>query len=38
MPKPGDVAPDFDLPCAVDNRLSRLSLSKVTARFVVLFF
>jgi len=38
MLKPGDIAPAFELPCAVDDRLSRLSLSKVASQFVVLFF
>jgi peroxiredoxin 2/4 len=38
MLKPGDIAPPFDLPCAVDGRVDRLRLSQISAEMVVLFF
>jgi peroxiredoxin (alkyl hydroperoxide reductase subunit C) len=38
MLKPGDPAPPFDLPCAIDDRLSRLSLAGLRSEMVVLFF
>jgi peroxiredoxin (alkyl hydroperoxide reductase subunit C) len=38
MLKPGDAAPYFDLPCALDDKLSRLSLASITSDLVVLFF
>jgi peroxiredoxin 2/4 len=38
MLKPGDVAPPFELPCAFEDRISRLSLRAVRSEMVVLFF
>ena len=38
MLKPGDAAPPFDLPCALDDKLSRLSLASIRSEMVVLFF
>ena len=38
MLKPGDTAPPFDLPCAVDDRVGRLRLSQIDSDLVVLFF
>ena len=38
MLKPGDAAPPFDLPCALDDRISRLSLASIKSDLVVLFF
>jgi peroxiredoxin 2/4 len=38
MLKPGDPAPPFDLPCAFDDKLSRLSLASLRSEQVVLFF
>ncbi len=38
MLKPGDIAPPFDLPCAVNGRLERLRLSQISSEMVVLFF
>lgn len=38
MLKPGDAAPPFDLPCALDDQLSRLNLAKIRSEMVVLFF
>jgi peroxiredoxin (alkyl hydroperoxide reductase subunit C) len=37
MLKPGDVAPDFDLPAAVGARTERISLARQKAEMVVLF-
>jgi peroxiredoxin (alkyl hydroperoxide reductase subunit C) len=38
MLKPGDPAPPFDLPCALDDQLIRLSLASIRSEMVVLFF
>ena len=38
MLKPGDAAPPFDLPCALNDQLSRLSLASIRSEMVVLFF
>jgi peroxiredoxin 2/4 len=38
MLKPGDQAPDFDLPCAIDKKISRLKLSSISSEMIVLFF
>jgi peroxiredoxin 2/4 len=38
MLKPGDPAPPFDLPCALDDKLTRLSLTSIRSEMVVLFF
>jgi peroxiredoxin 2/4 len=38
MLKPGDVAPDFDLPAVVSAKTERVSLARQTAEMVVLFF
>src|ERR1700746_285271 len=38
MLKPGDPAPSFDLPCALDGRISRLSLAKINTEQVLIFF
>jgi peroxiredoxin (alkyl hydroperoxide reductase subunit C) len=38
MLKPGDPAPPFDLPCALNGQISQLSLSKIASETVVLFF
>lgn len=38
MLKPGDPAPPFDLPCAVEGRIARSSLSKITTEMVLIFF
>jgi peroxiredoxin (alkyl hydroperoxide reductase subunit C) len=38
MLKPGDPAPPFDLPGALDDQLTRLSLASISAEMVVLFF
>jgi peroxiredoxin 2/4 len=38
MLKPGDRAPSFDLPCVIDGRITRLSLTKITTELVLLFF
>jgi alkyl hydroperoxide reductase subunit AhpC len=38
MLKPGDPAPSFDLPCVIDGRITRLSLTKITTDLVLLFF
>jgi alkyl hydroperoxide reductase subunit AhpC len=38
MLKPGDAAPSFDSPCALDDKLSRLSLASIRSEMVVLFF
>lgn len=38
MLKPGDAAPPFDLPCALDDQLSRVSLASLRSETVVLFF
>jgi alkyl hydroperoxide reductase subunit AhpC len=38
MLKPGDIAPDFDLPAVVGTRTERVSLARPGAEMVVLFF
>ena len=38
MLKPGDPAPQFDLPCAFDGQISHLSLSGIRSEMIVLFF
>lgn len=38
MLKPGDPAPPFDLPCALDDQLTHLSLASIRSEIVVLFF
>jgi peroxiredoxin 2/4 len=38
MLKPGDPAPRFDLPCALDDKLTRLTLASIRSEMVVLFF
>jgi peroxiredoxin (alkyl hydroperoxide reductase subunit C) len=38
MLKPGDAAPPFELPCALDDKLSRISLASIRSEMVVLFF
>ncbi len=38
MLKPGDIAPDFDLPAAINGKVERVSLARPAAEMVVLFF
>src|ERR1700730_10548335 len=38
MLKPGDPAPPFDLPCALDDKLTRLTLARIRSEMVVLVF
>jgi peroxiredoxin (alkyl hydroperoxide reductase subunit C) len=38
MLKPGDAAPGWDLPSALDGRISRLRLDQIRSEMVVLFF
>ena len=38
MLKPGDAAPEWDLPCAFDGRISRLRWDRIRSEMVVLFF
>jgi peroxiredoxin 2/4 len=38
MLKPGDIAPDFDLPAAIGAKTERVSLARPVAELVVLFF
>jgi peroxiredoxin (alkyl hydroperoxide reductase subunit C) len=38
MLKPGDIAPDFDLPAAVNGRAGRAGLARPPAQVIVLFF
>jgi peroxiredoxin 2/4 len=38
MLKPGDIAPDFDLPAAVGAKTERVSLARSGTEMVVLFF
>jgi len=38
MLKPGDAAPSFDLPCAIEDRISRVSLAAIRSEMVVVFF
>ena len=35
---PGDIAPDFELPCASNGRASKLKLSELRTDFIALFF
>jgi peroxiredoxin 2/4 len=35
---PGDIAPDFELPCASNGRASKLRLSEVRTDYITLFF
>ena len=38
MLKPGDTAPPFDLPCAIDGQMRRLTSGQVDSELLVLFF
>lgn len=38
MLKPGDPAPQFELECALGDKLTRLSLSSIRSEMIVLFF
>jgi len=38
MLKPGDPAPAFDLECALNGRIARCSLAKISAELVLIFF
>jgi peroxiredoxin 2/4 len=38
MLKPADYAPQFDLPCAFDDRISHVSLDGIRSEMLVLFF
>ncbi len=38
MLKPGDPAPPFDLECAVEGRIARSSLAKISSELVLIFF
>ncbi len=38
MLKPGDPAPPFDLECAIDGRIARCSLAKISTELVLIFF
>ncbi len=38
MLKPGDIAPDFDLPAAISGKEERATLARPSAELVVLFF
>src|SRR5271154_328760 len=38
MLKPGDAAPSFDLPCAIEDRIGRVSLGAIRSEMVVVFF
>jgi len=38
MLKPGDSAPDFDLPAANADRIERVSLAKISSELILLFF
>jgi peroxiredoxin 2/4 len=38
MLKPGDIAPQFDLPCALGDRISRCALKDLRTELVLLFF
>ena len=38
MLKPGDPAPPFDLDCALNGRIARCSLAKISAELVLIFF
>lgn len=38
MLKPGDPAPPFDLGCALNGRIARCSLAKVSTELVLIFF
>src|SRR5438270_691684 len=38
MLKPGDLAPDFSLECAINGQLGKVSLARQPAELTVLFF
>ena len=38
MLKPGDIAPPFDLPCAVGGRIARSSSAKIDSELLLIFF
>jgi peroxiredoxin 2/4 len=38
MLKPGDIAPDFDLPAAVNGKRQNVNLARRSAELIVLFF
>jgi peroxiredoxin (alkyl hydroperoxide reductase subunit C) len=38
MLKPGDIAPDFELPAVVNGKVERVSLARPAVEMVVLFF
>ena len=38
MLKPGDPAPSFDLECALDGRVARCNLAKISNELVLIFF
>lgn len=38
MIRPGEIAPDFELPSAFNNQVGRVRLSRVDAEVIVLFF
>lgn len=38
MLKPGDPAPPFDLDCALEGRIARCSLAKISSELVLIFF
>lgn len=38
MLKPGDAAPPFDLPAAIDDRIDRVNSAKVNSELILLFF
>ena len=38
MLKPGDPVPPFDLECALDGRVARCSLAKISTELVLIFF
>ena len=38
MLKPGDTAPPFDLPCAIDGQMRRLTSGQIASELLVLFF
>ncbi|MGA7873819.1 MAG: redoxin domain-containing protein [Candidatus Binatus sp.] len=38
MLKPGDLAPPFDLECALNGRIARCSLAKISTELVLIFF
>jgi len=38
MLKPGDAAPELDLPCVLDGQVSRLHLDRIRSELIVVFF